>query len=272
MRICRFLGAAAVALALFTGCGDYGDKTQTEQGIEAVDSQQWELAIEIFSALPKSELRDKYLSSAYAGAAGLDLLKLAVAVSEAQDAGQDTLSVAWGVAADLMDADPLTGLVALADLNQKIDYLTRAVEVYIPDFSALEGPVDIAAYGLTDKQKFQISLETIILSQYKIVAGLVYPEDDQYAFADPQALKDYLDANFLSVDAILQDPSGTMLDNLVALVQEGVLTIEATTGDGNDVATEMQNFLDNLGYAGAGLTTQQVIDYLDQVLSGLPTP
>jgi hypothetical protein len=217
--------------------------------------------------MPVSAERNKYLSSAYAGAAGLDLLELAVQVSEAQDNGGSATSVVWQVAASLLH--PVDGKVALTELQQKVDYLISAIDVHVPGYEGL--PVtDFTTLDFSDDQKIQLGLEAIFLVQYKMMLDLP-SADPTYSFVEPCALSAYLTDTPAAIDTMLNNTAGSLLDNSVSLTKLGLDTITELNPSGNDLATELSNFLDLIGYPGT-IDRPKLVAYIIAIMDGAGCP
>jgi hypothetical protein len=263
----RIFGVALLCLLAFWGCGS-GDKTDIEKGKEALDNREWTTAIAIFEDMPVSAERNKYLSSAYAGAAGLDLLELAVQVSEAQDNGGNATSVVWQVAASLLP--PVDGKVTLTELQQKVDYLIAAIDVHVEGYASL--PVtDFTTVDFSDEQKIQLGLEAIFLVQYKMMLDLVPFDDPTRSFVEPCALSSHLAANPTDIDNMLNNTAGNLLDNSVSLTKLGLDTITELNPSGNDLATELSNFLDLIGYPGT-IDRPKLVAYIIAIMDGAGCP
>lgn len=125
---------------MLTGCGDTnlfsgmssgsnGD-TKMEKGLAYLDNGNWDAAISVFSSMPDSDDKRKYLSSAYIGKAGFDTLELITLIDEAHDAGSTGGTAIWQAVGGIFDSSN-TGLISAADLDAKIAEIEDALSVLL---------------------------------------------------------------------------------------------------------------------------------------------
>ncbi|NOY44825.1 MAG: hypothetical protein GXP50_05160 [Deltaproteobacteria bacterium] len=262
------LGACGDA-NLFDGASDpSGAQAEKEQGLAALDQENWDEAIEIFSAMDTSdpEVR-KYLASAYLGKAGFDTLDLVDRMAQAQETGQAD-SVAYEAVTDIFDEDG-DGQISATELEEKLGLVEKALAVFGVDVGgggAARMAAAVDTSGLTDDEIFQAGVLAAIHAVLGVVEQLEYPEGS----GNYLLTVDELRKNPAVIDGVTV-PDG--FDDDLAWVREavGVLSPELLVGsaptDGNDIAEDFDRFLRDIGYLpDEQVTATELRDFLHRMI------
>ncbi len=235
---------------VFEGMSDSsGRRAELEQGLDALDSGDYDKAIEIFSQMdPNDPDVQKYLSSAYMLKAGFDTLELVNLIAEAQQGNADT-SVLYDSVIRIFDVDG-DGRVSSAEVADKRDLVKMARDVLDPE--AVTDPD--AQEDLTFQKGVYAAVDTVVL-----IADLLDMEDitQESVAAKPRSELD---------QAVEQDEFDQVATDLVgnlAAVDEAVRVVQGAQDQQNDVGTDFDRFLEEIGYADdQQITRDELVDYL----------
>ncbi len=268
IAVVALLGACGDA-NLFDGASDpSGSQAEMEQGLAALDQQNWDDAIETFSAMDTSdpEVR-KYLASAYLGKAGFDTLDLVDRMAQAQETGQAD-SVAYEAVTDIFDEDG-DGQISATELDEKLGLLEKALAVFGVDVgggAAARMAAAVDTSGLTDDEIFQAGVLAAIHAVLGVVEQLEYPAGSGNHLLTVGELRKHPAV----IDGVTV-PDG--FDDDLAWVREAVgvlspeLLVGSTPRDGNDIAEDFDRFLQDIGYLpGEQVTNQELRDFLHQMI------
>ncbi len=257
----RWRSAMAGFLALLAGglvaCGDSnlfegssdgsGRQSQLEEGLAALDAENWDEAIRIFGEMDTSDpdVR-RYLASAYVGKAGFDTLALVQRIAEAQQAGS-TESVLYDTVTEIFDADG-DGVIGSQELEEKSGLFLQALQVLgVGGGGAARALAAVDTTGMTDTEIFQAGVYAAIHAVLSVVAQLEYPAGSGRYLLTLDALRAHPEV----IDQVtVPEGFNTDLGWVRAAVQ--VLSPEMVAGgesvDGNDLANDMDSFLTEIGY------------------------
>ncbi len=233
---------------LFEGSSDSsGRQSQLEEGLAALDAENWDEAIRIFSEMDTSDpdVR-RYLASAYVGKAGFDTLTLVQRIAEAQESGS-TESVLYDAVTEIFDEDG-DGVIDSQELGEKSSLFLQALQVLgVGGGGAARVLAAVDTTGMTDTEIFQAGVYAAIHAVLSIVEQLEYPPGSGQYLLTLDALREHAEV----IDSVTV-PEGFNDD--LAWVREavGVLSPELVTGsqstDGNDIAEDLDRFLRQIGY------------------------
>lgn len=230
---------------------DNSYEARLEEGIMALDDENYDKAIEIFEEL-RADYPDKmeiceYLSNAYSGFIGVDtfsLLEIIDELEENDDAGNiEMVGLVLGGA---------SGDLTAAEVAAKREYLIMAIDGFIdciPDPDN-DQKVQVGLMAMFDAGLIiadiiidDLGLDNIVLTE----AGLksLY-QDEPPEFSDVVLLTDYL----------------RELNLRLALVQESVAALDAMSEE-NDLSESFGEFLSELGYDDVdGVTESDLEAYI----------
>jgi hypothetical protein len=227
---------------LFEGISsDSNDRSRLEEGLAALDDGNWDEAISIFGTLdPDDPEVQKYLSSAYMGRAGFDVLSVIELVAEFQEENSgdsilyDTVTSLFGGSDGTVSSQDLLG--TRSDIGAALDVLG-----FPP---------------ATDELLFQAGLYAAL--DMVAIAGGVLNQDDvttDGVGAIPQTeIADAVDTGY----------TPDLADDLV---RDAVLVTGAVASTGqNDVVDDLDQFLLEVGYSGEGdgISAGELTNYLAQ--------
>jgi hypothetical protein len=265
----RQLSFPAVLLFIcltLSGCGDSNvfssladDDTpaaRLDQGLAAINAGDYETAIATLEGLDQDDPAvRRYLASAYAGRAGFDAIELIDILSrdDADYSGSDgsaeqkmfdTLAAMFGA-----DAEG-----RIPELAGRITDLGNALALLTDDGRAdEEGRFQAGLYG---------SVQTVLLTADLLDGAGI----DRIKNLSDTEISDLVAANFdRPVSAGDATPKGEALNASLLLVADASagLKLGLEPGDSNDMADEMDELLNELGYDDDGRVDQtELIDYL----------
>ena len=248
---------------LFEGSSDSsGRQSQLEEGLAALDAENWDEAIRIFSEMDTSDpdVR-RYLASAYVGKAGFDTLELVDRIARAQETGSME-SVLYETVTDIFDEDG-DGRIASDELAEKSDLFLQALRVLGADTGgAARALAAVDTSGMTDAEIFQAGVYAAIHAVLSVVEQLEDPENPGEYLLTLDALRNHPGV----IDSVTV-PEGFNDD--LAWVREAVRVLDpelvagSQNTDGNDIANDLDRFLTEIGYLpGENVTDEELRDYL----------
>lgn len=235
---------------LLSGCGDdnlyeslsdsSGGEAKREEGVEALDNEQWDEAIAIFSGQEDSDMTRKYWASAHMGKAEFDTLELVALIDEAQEDSGDA-SVLLDSAMQIFDDDN-DGSLDLEALNYKLDEVEKALDVLIAggyEGGYSDGNTDTT--GLTEDRLVQTGIFAAVHAVLTISEGI-----DVTGMSDDWRPLDISELHPSSYAVTLPET----LDADLALLDAASEAIIASTTDGSsEISEDFDEFLLDIGYA-----------------------
>jgi hypothetical protein len=255
------LGAALLLLSL-AGCGDsnilegVGDKNskeaQTEAALMAMDDGDYQTAIDLLTTLVQNHPGDaqllQYLSSAYAGAAGLDTLNILEVIDTLDEAGQEGSIDMVGLT--LGGAD---GALTSAQVAAKLENINNAIAT----LNLIQDPnTDQTIHlGVLSMAHLSLALADLIMTDLGS-ADVVLTEagiDAQYG-GNPA---DFSAAPSATLTAIEED---------VANMDAAVAALDAISGESNDLASDMADFQNDIDQGADGqIAPDDLEHYVDNL-------
>lgn len=218
---------------IFEGLGDKNSKdAQTEAALMAMDDGDFQTAITILLSLAQNNPGDahlrQYLSSAYAGAAGLDTLNLLEVIDLLDGTGRSGSVDMIGLV--LGDAD---GQLTAAELAAKLENINSAIET----LNLIQTPNDdqIILLGVLSITHFSLALADLILTDLGREDITLTEEGIQGHYGGNPA--DFSSSSTQTLAAIAQD---------LANVSAASTALDAISNENNDLAQGMADFQNDI--------------------------
>ncbi len=261
----------ALALAL-SGCGDSNvfssmaddssSAAKTQQGLDALNSEDYSEAITTFEALNNQNPDDpeiiKYLASAYVGSTGFDVLDLVNILAEADESGSNDDRDMFETIGDLFDGDQ-DGIIS--DLGTKIDMVNQAIDLLAPA-------------GIPSQEaEFQAGLYSAVQAVLVTSSILDGANIDTVSDSDVDSL---VPANFNGNSEILDPATGLPLTNgqllnkslaVATQTKDSLLEGLADGEDRNNLGEDFDEFLSDIGYVDENdpVIETDLVTYLKQI-------
>lgn len=238
---------------IFEGVGDKNSKqAQTEQALIAMDDGDYQTAINILTTLVQNNPGDaqllQYLSSAYAGAAGLDTLNILTVINQLDSNGQsgniDMIGLALGNANGQLSSEEVAA--KLANINNAIATL-NLIQNPNSDQTIQLGVLSMAHFSLSLGELIMGDLGTdeVTLTEQGI--------HDQYG-GNPA---DFSAASPQTLAGIEQD---------IANMNAAVTSLNAISGESNDLAQDILDFQSAIDQGADGqITSGDLEHYVDSL-------
>lgn len=229
---------------------DDGEQARLEEGLAALDAQQWDEAVQVFQGMESTPRVRRYLASAYAGQAGFDVLTLVA--DFADDNGSADADNVFDTVTRMLDEEG-DGFIAGGDLQTKLELIEQALGALTPALAAPRAAArtngaDVT--GLTDEEVFQIGLYAAMHAVLGVVEQLQEPTSGDYLLT-VAALRAHAD-----VVAAVELPTRLNRDlDWVERAKEVLVagfSSDSMDVSGNDIAEEFDEFLYDLGYYRVG--------------------
>lgn len=257
------LGVGFLVIALLMGCGDdnsilegLADDDSYEAKLEevrmALDKGDYADALETLLTLREKYPGDRtvlqYLSSAYAGLAGLDTFHVLSTIADLDDAGKSGSIDMIGLV--LGDS---TGLLTREELDQKLENLANAIDALneIQDRNTDQ----LAQGGILAVAHASLTLGDIILQNQQLSSIILTEEGigDQF-----------------SGDADLgNEVSQETLDDLgrdFEMMEEAIGAIESISTEGNDLSESFDQFRTDIDQNNdSGITVSEIETYINSL-------
>lgn len=237
---------------IFDGIADEDSKeARTEEALIAMDDGDYDTAISILSSLVDSHPDDdtliQYLSSAYAGSAGLDTLDLIEVIDELDDAGSsgsiDMVGLVLGGDAGQLSSDEVDA--KLADIEEAIAILST-IGTLNEDQRIQLGVLSVTHLSLTlaDLIMDDRGVDQITLTEEGI--------DTLYGSDSP---------DFSGVDAGTLDEIDEDLDHIATAITD----IQEITDTDNDLAQDFNDFLNDIDPGLDNISIDDLENYIDNL-------
>ena len=258
IKLFAIVGAMLVFAAFLVSCDNsvlegMADDSSFEAKLEAariaLDKGEYARAVELLEALysenPGNAVIQQYLSSAYAGLAGLDTFNLLTTI-EALDDNNNSGSI------DMMGLilGDSTGTLTSAQLQEKLANIVSAMD-------ALEGISD-----RNDDQNIQLGL--LAVAHVSLTMGNIVLEDqgDASVTLTEEALgAQYTDsqpADFSDVSTETQNTSGLTED--LAYIADAVSTLDAISDAQNDLSEDFSQFRNDIDSNSDGSVSESDLE------------
>lgn len=291
MKLRLFLTGITILLLLLYGCNatesvsdDSTKEAKTEQGLTALDESNYSKAEEIFTKLnsdyPDDDQIKGYLSSAFAGGAGLDTLNLLQTLDGLNDSPNrsDTIELVGRTLTGITVDSPQ---INLEDLNKKITKLEEAMDALLnitdnnylnltakyPSSRTISSIIpDIAYEELTNDELVQlglISLNHSVLLLAKAVfddLSTKIPEFDNRIILSETWLRNiyesYSDFSLENISSIRVDDLLKKLSLDIEIISKAVEALNKIVDGGNDIEDEFDEFIGKLDLNSDGTITE----------------
>lgn len=239
---------------VFEGMADENSKeARTEEALMAMDDGNYDKAISILSSLVNSHPNDdtlmQYLSSAYAGSAGLDtldMLKVIGVLDDADDSGSiDMIGLVLG------DSN---GVLTSEEVNDKLDQITTAIDI-MNGIGTLNDDQEIQL-GVLSVTHLSLTLASIIIEDQGEDEITLTEEGINALYEGTPADFSDVDSQTLALDDIDQD-----LANITTAIDE----IEALTDEDNDLAQDFEDFTEAINPGGGPISQGDLENYIDNL-------
>lgn len=237
---------------VFEGMADENSKeARTEEALMAMDDGDYDKAISILSSLVNSHPNDdtlmQYLSSAYAGSAGLDTLDLLEVINLLDDADNSGSIDMVGLV--LGDSN---GVLSSQAVDDKLDQITTAIEI-LSAIGGLNNDQEIQL-GVLSVAHLSLTLADLIIEDQGVDEITLTEDGIDALYGDTTA--DFGDIGTETLEDINQD-----FTNVEAAIDE----IEAITDADNDLAQDFADFTDDLNPGGGEISSEDLEYYINNL-------
>ncbi len=270
------LSCLALLLALIglAGCGDKnalesmatsgGNDTKLEKGLAALDAGNYDDAINLLTPLDDSQLKRKYLASAYLGKAGVDVLQIVTILNKNNEnsGGETAKSTFWDVTGQLLGNS--SGKIDGPTLAIKKSNVEKALSVLINGSATSAAYKTVAGLNVSDFAAMEDNnlVEAGIAAAIHCILSVTGQMTDGVTFIiNPSKVP-------VSQRTISDVPATFVSDLRVVAAAVDRINSLASDSQGSDdkLTKDFEKFLSEVGYSNDGVVT---LTELQNYINGL---